>query len=171
MPSTYTPIATTTLGSSQSTVTFSSISGSYTDLHLVCNSANATTGAFLYLRFNSDSGSNYSYTELWGDGSTDTSTRYTNMNLLFNADVSMETSFNYNAIIDIFNYSNTTTFKTAVGRLNRATSSGYTGALALTGCWRSTSAITSITIASIMSGTGYDFAAGSSFTLFGIKAA
>ena len=39
--STYTPIATTTLGSAQADVTFSSISGSYTDLVLIIGGKNA----------------------------------------------------------------------------------------------------------------------------------
>jgi hypothetical protein len=37
MAITYEPIATTTLGTAAASVTFSSISGAYTDLVLVCN--------------------------------------------------------------------------------------------------------------------------------------
>ena len=57
---TYTQIATTTLGSSQSTITFSSISGAYTDLVLVVT-AKVSSATDLWVRANSDSGSNYSY--------------------------------------------------------------------------------------------------------------
>jgi len=58
---TYEPIATTTVsGSSTSTVTFSSISGTYTDLVIIGNLGSQTTNAFPYLQFNGDTGSNYS---------------------------------------------------------------------------------------------------------------
>ena len=43
MPATYEPIATTTLGSAQATVTFSSIPGTYTDLVLITNSRSDST--------------------------------------------------------------------------------------------------------------------------------
>jgi len=69
MAMTYTPIATQTLGSSVSTVTFSSISGTYTDLVLIAQPI-ASAGVDLELRFNGDSGSNYSCTQLSGDGSS-----------------------------------------------------------------------------------------------------
>jgi len=60
MPSTYTPIATNTLASVSTGVTFSSIPSTYTDLVLVINYRldGTGTGAAGALRFNSDSGSN-----------------------------------------------------------------------------------------------------------------
>jgi hypothetical protein len=72
------------------------------------------------------------------------------------------------AIINLMNYSNTTTYKTCIARH----SSTGNFALANVGLWRgstgsSTEAITSITV-SVDSGT---FSAGSTFTLYGIKSA
>ena len=61
--STYTPIATTTLGSAASSVTFSSISGSYTDLILITNPSSATTDQSIYVQFNADTGTNYSMSQ------------------------------------------------------------------------------------------------------------
>ena len=66
--STYTPLSTTTLGSAQATVTFSSISGSYTDLVLVMNTIGTSAGGDVQVQFNSDTASNYSCTILYGTG-------------------------------------------------------------------------------------------------------
>jgi len=67
MASTYTPIATQTLGSATGTVTFTSISGSYTDLVLVItgNTNNPTNPV---LQFNGDTTTNYSHTYISGTG-------------------------------------------------------------------------------------------------------
>ena len=72
MAITYEPIATTTLGSAQASVSFSSFSG-YTDLVLVCVATTASDDQFLSVQFNGDTGSNYSNTYMTGNGSTATS--------------------------------------------------------------------------------------------------
>jgi hypothetical protein len=158
--STYTPLATTTLGSDTASVTFSSISGSYTDLVLVVNGGMATQGA-IFARFNSDTGGNYSVTRLYGDGSTATSDR-------FSSAASMDVGFfqsnlSNNSIIQIMNYSNATTYKTV---LNRWNSPAY--AAAGVGLWRSTAAINAVTIYNTVS---IDIKSGTTFTLYGIAAA
>jgi len=66
---TYTPIATTTLGSAQSSVTFNSFSG-YTDLVCVYSTYSTVAVADIVIQFNGDTGSNYSATLLFGDGSS-----------------------------------------------------------------------------------------------------
>ena len=164
MPSTYTPIATTTLGSAQATVDFNSISGSYTDLVLVMNVKGSTTN-YCQLRFNSDTGSNYSRTVLAGTGTSAVSLRSTSSARI---DIdsyasNSSTDFNKNIIVQIQNYSNATTYKTLLSRANNASD----GVDAIVGLWRSTSAITSINLA-LNTGT---YAIGSTFTLYGIKAA
>lgn len=164
MASTYEKIATTTLGSDQATVTFSSISGSYTDLILISN-PKSTTGSntYLNLQFNSDTGANYSYTILKGNGSSASSTRGSNTNFIYIVYESpVPTNFNTNVITQIQNYSNTTTYKSVLNRSNNA--SGWTEATA--GLWRNTAAITSITID--MDASGSTIATGSTFTLYGI---
>jgi hypothetical protein len=73
---TYEAIATQTLGSAAASVTFSSIPSTYTDLVLVCNfetSSNAIAG--VYIQFNGDTSTNYSSTNLIGNGSTAESSR------------------------------------------------------------------------------------------------
>lgn len=74
-------------------------------------------------------------------------------------------SFSVN-VINVENYSNTTTNKTVIARSN--SSSSIAGTVAVAGLWRSTSAITSITV---FCTNGSNIKAGSTFSLYGIKAA
>jgi hypothetical protein len=74
MAPTYEPIATTTLGTAAASITFSSIPATYTDLRLVVV-AKAVSASTLDVRFNNDSGTNYSKTEISGDGSSAVSFR------------------------------------------------------------------------------------------------
>lgn len=160
--STYTPIATTTLGSAAASYTFSSIPSTYTDLILVTSGLNS---AALYVQVGNgsvDSGSNYSYTYLLGDGSTTASGRSSNNTKGFIV-LTTGTSKIYNAITHFMNYSNTTTNKTFLTRYSD--SENY--AAAIVDLWRSTSAINIITIF----GNGANIPAGMTFTLYGIQAA
>lgn len=167
MAVTYEPIATTTLGSSQTTVTFSSISGSFTDLVLVCSMKMGASTYQPILRFNSDTGSNYSSTSLYGNGSSAGSARHTNQNGIYaNPGAGAGTAGNFLPwIVNIMNYANTSTYKSTVERFNNADSVVNAGV----GLWRNTSAITSVSLTA-ESGSN-DFQAGSTFTLYGIKAA
>lgn len=163
--STYEPIATTTLGSNTGTVTFSSISGSYTDLVLVCN-AGVTQAVDATLRYNNDSNSLYSYTILNGNGTTAASDRRSAKTEIYvNWASALPTTISSNIIINILNYSNTTTFKTNITRYNNA--AGSTDAIV--GLYRSTSAINRIDL--ITAGSPGVFLSGSTFTLYGITAA
>jgi hypothetical protein len=162
--STYTPIATTTLGSNASTVTFSSIAGTYTDLVLIMNVISTSSSPnYIYLQYNGDTGSNYSTTILSGNGTAAQSTRFnnrTNFNIDYNAYPNTSVG---NRIVQIMNYSNTTTYKTGLVRANSAAS----GTDAIVGLWRSTAAITSI----VATHDTAQFTTGSTFTLYGIQAA
>ena len=165
---TYEPIATTTLSSSQNTVTFSSIPQTYTDLVLVMNPISDTaTNSFPYLRFNGDSGSNYSRTMIAGTGSVAESDRGSNESQgYFIYSTVVETNAAFNAILNINNYSNTTTNKTYLSRINVA-SGTRPRVEALVGLWRSTSAINQI----VLYCGPNNFVSGSTFTLYGITAA
>jgi len=166
---TYEPIATNTLTGTTSSVTFSSIPGTYTDLILVQTFPDGqTTGPYTSIQFNSDTGSNYSTTFLTGYNGTVDSNRTTNATYIRMG----SSSYLANAICitHIMNYSNTTTYKTVVGRNNFGQpSSTMKETQAQVGMWRSTSAITSITISRVLSST--DFVSGCTFTLYGIAAA
>jgi hypothetical protein len=177
MPGTYEPIATSTLGSSTTTVTFSSIPSTYTDLVLVLSMQSTSADDIdtrYWLRFNSDSGSNYSMTTVEGDTVNPTSGRNvsrTQFDNLTNLSSSPEFTL---ATFNIMNYSNTTTYKTLLNRAgqqsNNVGTSGGTRSLygALVGLWRDTSAINRIDIICAVNG---QFATGSMFTIYGIKAA
>jgi hypothetical protein len=163
--STYTPIATTTLGSAAASYTFSSIPSTYTDLVLIQNPSGTTTnGQDVGLRFNGDSGTNYSRTALSGNGTSAVSPRQSNQTyayLTYNGYPSGSVPMNF--ISNIQNYSNSTTYKTVLSRSNNAS----TGLDANVNLWRNTAAITQIDIYCI-TGT---FGVGSTFTLYGIAAA
>jgi len=59
MPTTYEPIATTTLGSATASITFSTISGAYTDLVLVASITGVSVATDPWIRINSDTGANF----------------------------------------------------------------------------------------------------------------
>lgn len=161
MAITYSPIASTTLGAAAASITFSTISGAYTDLVLVMNGKNDTAFDNWRLTLNSDTGSNYSYTSLVGNGSTASSSRGSNATPMYIGGIP-SSDFGTN-IAHINNYSNTTTYKTVISRA----SSANNNAAAWVNLWRSTSAITTI---KIDCGTG-NLATGTSATLYGIASA
>ena len=162
--STYTPIATQTLGSAAATVTFSSISGSYTDLVLVCNTGVTAAGYTLYMRLNGDTTTLYSGTRLSGNGSAAASYRASSLSFIF-AGLNLPNTLTNNVIFQLMNYSNSTTNKTVLYRMNDASD----GVAAGVGLYRSTSAITSIELSAELGAT--TLLAGSTFTLYGIAAA
>lgn len=167
MPSTYTPIATTTLGSATNTVTFSSIAGTYTDLVVISSFTVSSDSANVIVRFNNDSGTNYSSTRIEGTGTTASSNRGTNATSLgVESNIGSDDTSPSTFIFNVMNYSNSTTYKTMLTRTNAAVGT-YPGLTAQVGLWRSTSAINRI---DIIQG-GVNFKAGSTFTLYGIASA
>jgi hypothetical protein len=163
---TYFPIATQTLGSITTTVSFTSIPSTYTDLVLVYSSR--SQGGFDFqnssIRFNGDSGSNYSYTQMSGNGSSASSLRQNNVNAIpTGADIGTTQSGKWSVnIVNIQNYANATTNKTVLARVNAQPS--FT--MARVGLWRSTSAITSF---DVLRDDSNGFSVGSTFTLYGIE--
>lgn len=168
MAITYEPIATTTISTATHPVTFSSIPSTYTDLIIVVSPI-ATAGNYdLSVRYNSDTGTNYSWSAIafnadnsgavQGTKGTNTTFIPTNTNIA--------TATPYPAIIHIQDYANTTTYKTSLSRISRET---YANALTV-GNWRSTSAINEVSL--ILTGGGSTtFKSGTVITLFGVKAA
>lgn len=164
MPTTYERIASNTLSSATSTVTFSSIPATFTDLILVCNAITSVTTGQIAIRLNGDTGTNYSRNILWGNGTSAGSYRNSNENYAYTGYyTNLWTSPTIN-IFQINNYSSTTANKTILGRSNNASEA----TMASVNLWRNTSAITSIEL-TISGGSSYS--TGSTFTLYGIKAA
>jgi hypothetical protein len=161
MTVTYEPIVSQTLSANAANVTFTAIPGTYTDLVLVIT-GKGTTGNPHYMQVNSDTGGNYSWNRLLGTGTGNTVTRANNDTLGYrvhsgNGDVQAV------MVIHVMSYANTNVFKPAlIAGLQE-------GGLVFrqTGVWRSTSAITSMTLYN-QSG---NWVAGATFSLYGIKAA
>jgi hypothetical protein len=173
MPATYESIATSTASGSTSTVTFSSIPSTYTDLVVIVQ-YQGTANSGVWLQYNNDTGTNYSITNLIGSfgGAT---VSYANPNQPY---VWADTYYQGTGTVltdraiakaHIMNYSNTTTFKSTLCRSDDVrTTAADAGTVYLgVSLWRNTSAITRV---DVLSGGG-NFVAGSTFTLYGIKAA
>ena len=156
---TYTLINSTTLTTAAASVTFSSIPGTYTDLVLVV-SGTVSTANNPSLQFNSDAGSNYSWTYLSGNGSSAASGRSSNTTSILTGGFGTGTIAN--AIYQIQDYSNTTTNKTVINRHNRSDDS----VTSWVGLWRNTAAITSL----VLGAGGGNWNSGSTFKLYGIEA-
>lgn len=170
MPSTYTPIATSTLTSNAATITFSSIPQTYTDLIVVVNSTFTQTSArFISMQYNGDSGSNYCSIYFFGAvGSTGTASNINDTS----ARIGNGSSNNVNSLCmaNIFDYTNTTTYKTSIGR-----SASVDYAITYIASWKgstgsATQAINSVTVTCDTSSSNA-FATGSIFSLYGIKRA
>ena len=164
----YESIATTTVGGGGSaTISFTSIPATYQHLQIrvMCqiNIGDADFG----IRFNSDTGSNYSKHQIYTYGSgaplaTGTSSTtsipggssYSNSSSLFGV-----------AVIDILDYANTSKYKTA--RVLTGTDANGSGFLSFrSGVWQNTNAVSTI---DLIQTSGSSFSQYSSFALYGIK--
>jgi hypothetical protein len=175
MPITYEPIATTTLSTTTANIAFTSISQNYTDLVIIAK-VRGTASGHLWGRWGNgsyDTGSNYSATGMYARSTTnnhsserESSITYAKFSLLTYGVPSATDTFG-TVIINIQNYSNTTTNKTALTKVADIGSNNYAGVEADVILWRSTSAINQI---DLFPNTG-SFVSGTMITLYGIKAA
>jgi hypothetical protein len=157
--STYEPIASQTLSSAAASLTFSSIPQGYTDLVLVIAGNNSSSTYSPYIQFNGDTTTNYSITNMYGNGSTASGSQSTSTATAYFGSLGATQG---NAIVQIQNYSNATTNKTALIRINDAGFRVYASVM----LWRSTAAITSVTVFNESPGT---FASGTTFSIYGIQ--
>ena len=160
---TYQALLTQTLSTAAASVTFSSIPQGYTDLFVVCTATATVANSTFILRVGSgsvDSGTNYSTTTLYGNGTTATSTRTSNVSSIYIGDIATSAANTTN--FSIMNYSNATTNKTVIGRNGISAF----GTQAFVGLWRSTVAVNTISLALF---SGNNFAIGSTFTIYAIK--
>lgn len=161
----YESIATITLGASTSNVTFTSIPTTYKHLQLRasmrCSSVNN-----MYVQVGNstiDTGANYSWHQLFGDGSNPYSNGGSNATFSY-IGYNFNTSNTNPSIVDFIDYSSTV--KTKSYRTLAGTESSGAGFVQLWGGnWRSNSAINTIRITP---GSG-NFDTYSSFALYGIK--
>lgn len=163
---TYDLIASNTLTSQASSVTFSSIPSTYRDLVLVVQgrSVDGTNDNFV-LRFNGDTGSNYNYT--WGEG-------YGNLNTYAASSLSAtwiilgqaysvaDPDYGGMTLVNLFDYAQTDKHKSFLARSGNPKETF--GVSMFAGRWVNTTAITSITVLSTFS----SFKAGTTYNLYGI---
>jgi hypothetical protein len=154
---TYIAIFSETLASAQASVTINSIPQTYTDLVLVIQGKMSIDGGTtLYL--NGDTANNYTYQTLLGDGSTAIGGSGSGAFAVY-----LDNVIFGSVVCNIMNYANASTYKTTLSRVN---TSAYAFARAVN--WASTAAVTSLLISNNNSNT---YLAGTTFNLYGIKAA
>jgi hypothetical protein len=161
MATTYEDIASITLTSGQSSVSFNSITSSYTDLVIIVNGSISILDRSIRMRYNEDTGTNYSYGNMTGysGGAISQSASNTNHTRISAAS---STDIPNTYIVHIMNYANTTTYKTHISRGSGAGNNSYVDSFI--GSWRSTSAITNILL---FPNTG-EFNLGTTFNIYGI---
>jgi hypothetical protein len=171
----YESIATVTVGGGgAATASFTSIPSTYKHLQIrafLKSTYSAGSGTHdLWLRFNSDTGSNYAYHVLYGDGASAVAlagASQTKIVMPNSIPRQPDTSVFGGYVIDILDYANTSknkTVRTLTGANNNSTATAYRIALD-SGLWTSTSAITQIDFLP----ESDSFAQYSSFALYGIK--
>jgi hypothetical protein len=158
---TYVALDKQILSSSAASVTFGSISQAYTDLVLVINGYSANDVDWRLRMGNStiDTGSNYSGTYIYATSSAVSTYRDTSSTGIGIGGAVTNNGIN---VVHIQNYSNTTTYKSVLTRVGSSGASSYTQTRV--GMWRSTAAINTIQL----SPDSGNYAAGSTFTLYGI---
>jgi hypothetical protein len=154
---TYTPLATVTLGSAAASVTFGSIPTTYRDLIIVTDTLNSSGSENMKMRFNSDTGGNYSMIGLRGNGSSPSSGSLSNQSVGYADNLAFgDASNRHNHIIQFLDYSTTDKHKTFLSRASNASR----GVDSIAGRWASTSAITTIRlfyeVGNITSGSRFD---------------
>jgi hypothetical protein len=165
---TYVALDKSTVATATSSITFTGISGAYTDLYIV-GSVGVTAAADILMTYNGDSTSGlYSHQALGADGATVSAQRYSNRNniQLDYPGYAQSTLGGTNFTISVQNYSNTTIFKTSLNRFNNGASGAGAGTNEMLGVWRNTNAISSLTLTA----SGTTFLVGSTFSLYGIRA-
>lgn len=166
-------ISSQTLGSSQASVTFSSIPSTYTDLVLKYSSRhdNAFSISQSAITFNGSSASNYSETVVYGSSTSAASGRQSGSSqidfMYDNANSATANTFsNTELYIPNYRVSANKPMSWFGVTENNASTNNSAMIVANASLWRDTSAITSITILALAS---RNFMTGSSFYLYGIK--
>lgn len=167
----YDALASVTGNGTFDTVTFTGIPSTYKHLQLRVMAGHSYSGTglgALYIRFNSDTGNNYSFHRVIGEGSSVSATGSASQSSGNWGWVAYNGNTNPYAtnVVDVLDYASTSKNKTArtlVGVQNNG--SGYVGLYS--GAWyNNTNAVNSITITS---DAGYNFINYSTFALYGVK--
>jgi hypothetical protein len=167
LPGDFESIATVTLSSNQTTITFSSIPATFTHLQIRAMALGDTVnGQDAIVRFNSDTASNYNWHRIYGNGTSVLAQGSGTTTAMYYAGDAIRTLYPATTVIDILDYTNTNKYKT-MRNLSGFDQNGA-GVLAFwSGLWRDTNAITTVTI----SVASNNFAQYSHFALYGIRSA
>lgn len=171
----YNSIATVNGDGTSNSIVFNNIPSGYTHLQVrgIIRGIRSFTTEQVYVRFNSDSGNNYSYHSMYGAGNNPISVSAgSTQNVWFCGEMPAASSAanSYMAlVIDVLDYANTNKFKTGRSMSgwhgNSSTDgTGFKNVWFSGGNWRNTNAINTLTI---VSNGGLTTA--STFALYGIK--
>lgn len=172
----YESIATATGTGSSGTITFSSIPSTFKHLQIrgIARDDRALDYDIVKMQFNSDTGSNYAYHTLRGNGTAASAGGGASQTYIYASNTSAGGNTLSDTmgvfIVDILDYASTTKYKTTrglAGMDQNFTSSGIQEIRVESGLWMSTSAITSI---SLITGAG-NFTTATQVALYGIKEA
>lgn len=162
---TYVLLNQITLATATSSVTFSSIPQTFSDLVIVCNWANSGTGSATRIQINGDTGSNYNGVWMTGAGSSAASSSETSQtsSRAAGANVGPANTFSNAMTIQFLDYSAIDKQKAYLVRYGAA----GTEAQATASRWANTNAITSVRIFDIL---GQNFQSGATFYMYGVVA-
>ena len=165
MTTAWVPLAEITLTSTDSEITFGSIPNTYRDLIVVFQYTSTSSNPLLTIRFNGDSGSNYSFVNMIGSSFGAPSSSSSTLTSIYpEAGNQSGPGTELGRGIwkfEIMDYSATDKHKTVLQRHNSIQASG-TWTTAQASRWANTSAITSINF-----NTSVAMAIGSTFALYG----
>jgi hypothetical protein len=173
----YESIATVTVGSGgSSSISFTSIPATYKHLQIrAISQDDRATYPISEIKcvFNSDTGANYSYHQLSGDGGSVYTQGGTSASFIQIEQGGTTTGGTFGAIVlDILDYASTSKYKTTralAGEMTNSSYGGYYGIVNLnSGLWQSTSAITSITFSPRYASNFLQY---TQYALYGIKGA
>lgn len=162
----YESVATIDGTGSSGSITFSSIPSTYAHLQLRISYQDTTASSFesQNLRINSDTAANYSWHYLLGTGSSVLANYSISASSILAGQTVVTNNSSYAvSIIDILDYADTNKYKTTRGLLGND-QNGSGRVQLVSGSWRNTAAITSLTI-----NTTGNYPTASKFALYGIK--
>ncbi len=174
MATTYAPIQSYTLASATSSINFTTIPQTYTDL--ILSISGLSVASETYLKFNDDSTSaNYSAHTMSGQGNAAgypgvwSAYRYngsSNGVLIGNRGTSSSTTIPTYYYVNIMQYTSTSMYKNTLSRSGIINSSTTGNVELIAGMWKSGTAINKI---SIVNSAGGNFQIGTTATLYGVK--
>jgi hypothetical protein len=182
---TFNSIASITLTSETTTISFTSITSGFKHLVLVFQNNSATSfNSAVQVRFNSDSSANYNYQIAIGNGDAQGSYAGSFVYQLLNSTNLNNSGWNSSnftngkyfpsaSYLTIFDYANTSFYKntlTRVGAMDREYSASGNGSSNLvSGVWKSTAAISSISFVATYFGGFTNIGNGTQISLYGIN--